>query len=709
MAGFRIAIALLVLAWFCHVGNAFAELPPQPVRALFDDLAQINGDAASSSLPVLCFEVSEASLPDPRRARNRTSRVELRARRAVVEEALSHLAQDLVMAYRVGGSVGSPIVVRVIGHADSTSLEGKPDHNARLSYERALTVKNILRTDVAWFGGVFHPRLTFEVEGRSTFEPWPNRADHCTSLPRKNFAEAVAVSPPIPADRRVEIEIISGAVTSAGPEKAGSEEDRRLRVYPIGTMPWRPVVVPLVEPPQNGATKIVRECFDGTIAAPQTPWITLRDRNLIDYSDGGMAVRFRSTPVYAPALKGMRVDLELARDENGAGVPGYWSVHERLPKFIDEVQITHPEVNDDLVRLAKCIALQGEVADAGYFKRHQSEITKAALDRLPKDIDGIMAAAVGLHRHLRFVDLNPDMTVQMKGSFQDYTAKRLQPATPETFKLVSDPINPCIPDPVPRAADGDGPIAERASFRSTIADAFLAWMTHSENWLCGSAGSPTDVHPALVPEAGATVVAAVSGGDTPDDLKAEHFRIGAFSQLELLLSRGPTRLFLPMRQYPEPLTRLPNQVPQQARSDGTFIVAGGEVAGIDDFTRRAAPDGKYQQSDFNVYSACTALDTDNPTHCGMMFAQETFTPLVSIIKNKEAVQMPLGTRVVHLLPATVYDGCFKNNLSDQWPVGAQLTTQITWTTPMLPKSALIDRRDCRLLGLPMVPGGSVSW
>jgi len=692
---------LLSLSLLLPAAGSGAEPVVQPVAALYDDLAEINGvkptAASSPALPILCFEFDEASLPNPRKGRDRATRAELATRRTAIEDAISRLARDLVSAYRASGSPTAPIVVQVIGHADSATAEGKPDYNARLSYARALTIANLLRTDVASFGGGLRWRLTLEVEGRSTFEPWPNRVDHCGSVPKNSAVEAAAALPsPIPADRRVEIEILTGALTSAGPETVGSEKekDRRLRAYPLGTMPWRPAGVPLLEPPEHGAAKIDHECFDGANVPPGTSWLPLSESSLIDYGDGSMAVRFAVTPVYAPTLKGLRVELQLARGENdagfGVGVPGYWSVHERLPRFLENLQTTHPELNDTLLRLAKCIVPPGEAVDAGYFSRGSRPIdyTKAALGRLPKDINGIMAAAEGLHQNLRFIDLKPGMKVQFKGSLADPYAQRLQPVGDGFLQFISDPLDPCRPDPAPRKSDNP--------FQSKIADPFLAWMSHSVFWSsCGSAEAAS--------ASAAVTAAAVANVDD----KPEHFLISGFSQLELLLSWGSTRLFLPRDEHPHPQAKAVETL--QAGSWGTILVASPDKALIDELTQNAAAEASFKSTQFNMYNKCINLGSGNPVHCGFMFSQETFSPLASFGVNGKMIEKQVGTRVVHLAPASVYDHCFPVDSSGKWLDGALLAQPITWKAQLLPESALTDRRDCRLLGLPMVDGSSVSW
>jgi hypothetical protein len=638
---------------------------------------------------MLCFATDEAELPDLRKAHNRATRAQMAARRALIENAVASLAHNLVGAYRESGPSGSPIAIRVIGHADSDTAAHQPDYNARLSWQRALTIAKLLRADVAKFGGAYPPQLSFQIEGRSTFDPWPNRAAHCvTHAAAEMTADALAV-PPIEADRRVDIEILSGAMTAAGPAA-----DLRLRAYAAGTMPWRPVSVTIAE--------LATGCVDGSATPPETSWIELPPANLIDFDDGKMAVRFRATPVYEPSLKGMRIDLELARNNEGTGVPGYWSVHERLPAFYAKVGAKDPSlaaVLDPLDHLAKCIAGPAGNIDDLARPQNVADMTRRALDSLPKDIDGIMAAAHALHRNLRFVDLKPGMTIQMKGSIADPTDKRLQLANLGTFRLLSDPIDPCNPDPSPRTADDGGPLSDRASFQSMISDPFLAWMTHSNSWTqCPGQGTAENAPAAEAAPmvAGVPVNSAVSV-------------IGSFSDLDWMFSKGPARLFLPHHNNSAHIRDNADFV--GARDRGTVIVDSPNHPDIDSLTRAAATDlsGGFDPSSFDVLGACQQIDAASATRCGYMLAQETLAPYVSFSVNGKNTDGALGTRVVHLAPASIYDLCFKDNAAGKWPEGARLGRPISWKSQVLPASALVDRLDCRLLGLPMVSGSSVSW
>ena len=200
MTGLRAAIATSA-CWGLLGGMADAAGNiERPVAALFNELAVVNGNkpvyGLSEFQPMLCFATDEAELPDLRKAHNRATRAQMAARRALIENAVASLAHNLVGAYRESGPSVSPIAIRVIGHADSDTAAHQPDYNARLSWQRALTIAKLLRADVAKFGGAYPPQLSFQIEGRSTFDPWPNRAAHCvTHAAAEMTADALAVPP----------------------------------------------------------------------------------------------------------------------------------------------------------------------------------------------------------------------------------------------------------------------------------------------------------------------------------------------------------------------------------------------------------------------------------------------------------------------------------------------------------------------------------
>ncbi|MER8802300.1 hypothetical protein [Mesorhizobium sp. M0998] len=684
--------AFLAAVFLCLIAVGSADAAARqiaPVADLFDTVAELNGDkameGASAAVPILCFDTNEDSLPNPTKGKNPQGRKQLAARRALIETAVGELARRIVDANRESGTSGGAISIRIIGHADSRTPEGMPDYNAALSYRRALTIAKLLRAKISNAGGG-RIGLDLQVEGRSTFDPWPNRPDDCASSTAETMELAAVSLPPIPADRRVEIRILNGALTAAG-----TPGDRRLRLYPAGVMPWRAVSVPL-----NKLGPVIPACFDGTTEPAHTAWTALPPLNLIDFDDGLMAVRLRLEPVYAPLLTGARVYIDLAGETSGTGVPGFWSVHERLGKFLQGM----PEGDTNLGRLAKC--LYGLDANASYFAIHAPEITKLALALLPKDVDGLMAATQGLHRNLRYVDLRPGMKFVMKGSFANPNNNRLQLGDADTFRLIPDPIDPCSADPRPRAADGDGPMADRASFQSGISDPFLAWMTRSILWgICHSnAVGPAEAGKAeLAPEN-----AAADAGLSPTV-----FVVGSFSQLEKLFSRGPIRMFLPLHDNTTPIKGPAS--PADIKDRGGLIVSAADGETMEKLTRQAATheDDPFDPDAFDINGACQSGDKTSPWLCGQTLSQETLTPFVSFEIGGKLTELPMGTRVVHVVPAELYDTCFKDNAAAEWPEGARLARPLIWTAPGLPRFALVDRHDCRLLGLPMVGRGSVSW
>jgi hypothetical protein len=711
-----------VVLWLVTITGLHAATVQQPVSALFDALAEINGDkpvdGATAALPLICFDTDEGELPNPAKAKSAALRKQLAARRALLVAPVTNLAKKIVAAYHESGLSGGALQVRVIGHADSNVAKGKdPSYDANLSYRRAIAIAKVLRAELSRAYGRRIP-LSLTVEGRSTFDPWRDASATCGSKARATAESAETDRPPIPADRRVEIEILNGALTDAGPTG-----DLRLRVYPAGTMPWRTVNVPLNKPSEASPA-----CFDNSSAnVPETAWVSLPFRNLIDLEDGNeghMAVRLRAVPIYSPAISGVHVYLDIARERTGIGVPDYWSVHERLPLYLAGLVAG----DKTLDRLAKCI--DPSAPDGGYLAKRADSITDLALRSLPKDIDGLMASVQGLHRNLRFVDLKPGMKLVLKGSNADPFETRLQLGYTDTLRLISDPLDPCALDPVPRADDpilppdkSAGPIASRPSFQSSITDPFLAWMTHSNSWKCGAKKSGPSGAGAEIAGDTASNNAKASSPTGPEAITSESPSasptlqdtdvLATYSELDELFSNGPVRLFLPLLNNPKPIVTKNSAINvDQIREYATFVVSGLDRAHINVMTRAAAtnPSDPTDRTSFNIPDACKA-PVGKETVCRRMYSQETLTPFTSFNVAGHPVEQPIGSRVVHVIPSglKLYDTCFDGNVAGNWAPGASLARALHWTAAPLPELAMADRHDCHLLGLPMLSGGSVSW
>jgi hypothetical protein len=708
MLDFRLVLAALTVGvGICGHPTAGIGAPAalvataQPVAALYDHLASINGARGSAMAPLICFDTGISTLPNPGTARNHSERRARQARLRELEEPVTELARLLVAAHRESGSLSGAIHVRVIGHADET---GEAELNPRLSVDRAQTIAGLLRREISKQRDGGKIKLDIEAEGRGQYAPWPDRDAKCGRA--ENIAELAGVEIP-PADRRVEIEITSGALTTAGPEL-----DKRLRIYPTGTMPWRPVSLPVNDVDLTN----VDACKDGD-SFLGTPWIAIAPINAIDANDGKLVLRLQAAPVFhkrdGALSKQVRVLLELARDANdvtdlaslpaGAGIPGYWAVHERALAFLKETIALEPASKPDWLDTKPASAygslksliqkISACLGKDNYLAISREQITFAALDRLPKDIDGVMAHAHGLHRHLRFVDIRPGTTLVFKGQavspFQRDSTSLSIPPVPDTTRLLGDPINPCKADPEPNEQ-------VRA-----IADPFIAWMMTGE-----------EICPLEVTAKRASETAQGGGGESdalPEATAANSAwqRIWTQSEFELILSKGAARFFLPRDMiFWRPNLASDVDLSSKQNSSGTIVMGASDPKTIRDITRSAAP--STSRNRFAVASTCEG-QKQPAVFCGYLIQFRTFSLLVPSNVNSSPANLALGTRVVQVVPPAVSNPCLMLPGREHWKDGARTGAAVIWSHSMLPRGALADRFDCRVLALPVVEGSQVSW
>ena len=97
--------------------------------------------------------------------------------------------------------------------------------------------------------------------------------------------------------------------------------------------------------------------------------------------------------------------------------------------------------------------------------------------------------------------------------------------------------------------------------------------------------------------------------------------------------------------------------------------------------------------------------------CAVNLGGLTYSPTVTIKVGGQDRQVSLGARLAHVLPPDIQKGCFDpiKDATGQWPPGARLGKALTIELGGLQAPLIIDRKDCRLLGLPLTEGSRISW
>lgn len=707
------------------------------VNALYQKLALINGGPVETGgtivirEPLICF---------PRGASRLSGHVwsSDKKRPAAIIREIKELGALLVAANRDSGRPSkSRLLVRVSGFADS---EGGDDSNLKLSFQRAQTIAALLRQSAP---GV---PLALEIEGRGQAKANSGAGGACAD-PARPATEAAGEPAPQPSHRRVEIEILSAALTHASAPSPESD-DMALRLFPEGSMPYGPFRVTLAE----GDLKIdaISKACRTPIAAPaseapanrppaefeypSTPWVELaRPGGSVDSAkyplhqfEPNLSGSFEVVPVRrlngARTTDGVRIVLRLAKAESTPYlIPGYWAVALHLATLPQKLtsSVGNPAVENPATkpweRIVDCYAsiAAGRTASKLVDESHKllnGQIVSEVVSRLPKTIDGMMLHTHRADRNFHFFDLHPGMSLRFKSTSVDPVSRTMQPGAPLDLATQADPIDPYALVPGPRKVAA--PRGRAAS------DLFLAYM------LSGRLNRPSSLGAESAEAESAKAEHANAENANAENAKAESaagaaveagttLKLGALAShvvFEDLLQQGVVRVFLPrnLRQVqtiatiPSPAIYFSKAPDSLAQNPATLIVAAQDLAALDKFTADAHT---------TAFDRTVLCKPEYQVACAVALGGLTYSPNVKIEIGGQDRQVPLGARLAHVLPADIQKGCFEpiKDATDQWPPGARLGKAVTIELGGLPAPLIIDRKDCRLLGLPLTEGSRISW
>jgi hypothetical protein len=385
-------------------------------------------------------------------------------------------------------------------------------------------------------------------------------------------------------------------------------------------------------------------------------------------------------------------------------IPGYWAVALHLSLMPQKLGALDDAGKQPWERIIACHKAMVAAGAPGLVQGPEDkpelngQIVGQIVSLLPKTIDGMMLHTHRLDRNFHFFDLQPGMSLQFKSATIDSIARSMQPGGPLDIATQSDPIDPNGLIPRPRK------MAEPRS--RSASDLFLAYM------LSGKGDGPVG---GAVTESAETSTAAEAAEVTETATFPDVRTLASHVVFEDLLQQGVVRIFLPLA-----LRQVQKIVPNTSASEinfnlatattgiannpraTTMVVAAADKAALDRFT-----------ADVHVSSIDRAAQCKQPNRvtCGVTLGGVIYSPTVSIKVAGQERRILLGARLTHVLPAALQDDCFKDIKDDsgRWPSGARLGKPVTVELGGLPPPLISDRRDCRLLGLPLTQGSRVSW
>jgi hypothetical protein len=842
------------------------------VTPLFELLARINGEplalAAGANVPddrkpddrkpVICFPrgVSAFSASAWRAAPDRYHSAEWAIREVGRRIARARAASEI--------QGGAPALrLRVIGFADPTAestptgqrVDEKEAHedNLRLSLARADAIADALRRQPGLAGA------TIEVEGRGSFHPRPTDPESadadasiflrpgtnerfdksCADFQPPSARSATEMAPAetaanpqgrylyVASQRRVEIEVLTASLTHVGHRLTIAtstneiDNDARLRAFPAGAMPARPVTLDLAlvegadflglgqptappaarcgrpdqEPmanPHDGATVCVsraltsgwRRIAEGTDADDLQ---NERAISALDSLDGGASLRVDIFPVWRRdgrnVARGVRVALTLARQprptrppespasiqtlSRGLGVPGFWAVHQRLHPIVAGIvgDVGSPIVTA-LGELKKTLRgridptdrqtprpsreaadrLRRQFDDLESLIDNQQRLRDLVMALLPRDLDGMLLDAHRFDRSFRFFDLSPGMTLRYQPTRFDPALRLLQPEGPSEFRLVRDPLDPCARIPTPRRLEiGDRrDVAINDPFLAAIRSGYRATTsgTGEEAIICG-----TSAQRVLRPS---TMYSPTRYPWIPNLQHVGRLRpLESIAAFDRLISRQGTpravRVFAPLGPLAHAAIRdtdatyaihhicddnlstknrdcyrqnwifLPNALETeddaQTKHQSTILFAVPEIHETLDTPVSARPRRfRLGGSLESPYAPCI-----DQIRCYYLSGGHSVVPAIRAIVDGREEYHVIGTKFVHVLPNALTRGCFANVASNAatWAPDSRLARPIDFLgvgrNTAAARGMLVDRRDCRLLGLFVTAGSRVSW
>lgn len=566
----------------------------------------------------------------------------------------------------------------------------------------------------------------------------------------------------IASQRRVEIEVTNPTVTHVGHRLTkiasldSQDTDVRLRLFPEGTLPARTFSHALLfargnvpdscAPKQESIKigpdvdiKLLRPISSGWLRQTVDPLDSNSEEQAssrLDANDGGLSLKLDIYPVWKSGRskpeKGLRVEVFLARLDRfagntakvgpfrrGIGVPGYWAVHQRFVDLMTRVQ-------EDEVVIGCLKSLTNDLSDLKSLRAN-------VVARLPKDLNGILLHAHRLDQTFRFFDLSAGMTLLYRPTQADALGKWIHPSGSAELQLRADPIDPCGRVPMPRVTGINSNASPLADPRDVmISDPFIALMESGYKLSAQDSGCAGET-----PQPAKSAPKCPAGDGSDEDSCTQNFMpLQSYASIERFLQQGPIRIFAPKSEIrPGALYRQsPNnaedfcdeedptkhctfgwwaKAPQQ--SSAILVVSASSRETLDSWRSARTFGADPEQGD-------PLLPCVQSLRCGYLIGNMSVSPTVGITMGSQAQRVILGTRFVHLLPVEIANSCFEierrpNPVNQgRWQSNAKLSKPVDFEIGGAPReepvrtgSMLVDRRDCRLLGLYLTQGSYLTW
>ena len=713
------------------------EAPFGPSDAFFLSLAEVNGFLSAD--PKLTYETGSARLRSPQMDCLRDA---------------AYLYARAIKAANVSRPKRTAVAMRIVGHADAT---GVSEANYQLSFQRASAAAEAFAQaaehDLGW-----RPQVL--AEGHGGADTWwcgieGAGAEQCATWPAagtENNDSYIRQR----NDRRLELQFTGTSL--AGPRLdllapqlsanlIGQADFRRLlkfeprmRYYPADTGALRPLQVTLGESDRVAASDV---CITGAGAWPETRWYrvgkidppsALEPLNAADpprFDEANLVIRLRAVPVTLrnqSRPSRVRVLLELAtgeigpviRSESGGspntvkaaaigagttvapatmrrslgfGVPDYWRVRLRLRSLLKDV-VGEGEGSDDWKSMKGClpqVPTAEQFADRAYA---------AALAALPRDFDGLMAHANDFNRRARMFGLSAGLKLHVQSG--QLMLPRNSPGTTrydmalvgadQTYDLFAAPLTSNKSD-YPGWIYPSGPYGHLAVTLNPTTQG-VWWHT------------PDGQDRGDLPQPGKNGDSRLWPINLSNPYAMERFLRGRVVRVFLPGAPADGQGLVQMKEF--------NVETDTVSSErDVMLVAASTPELLDSFARAYGP-SQWLAREKVDHAICLPKQTAKlDVLCGYMSQNVALSLLLPASVNGENRDLPIDTRIGSLMPPDSMKDCFHASTpaafgaSGEDRLGSTVTIEGLGPTGAPP--ALYSPKDCRLLGWPILAGGSVKW
>lgn len=402
---------------------------------------------------------------------------------------------------------------------------------------------------------------------------------------------------------------------------------------------------------------------------------------------------------------------EIERRAAGYGVPEYWRVRLRIDELLSGLLLTETGTTDFWSALAKCLPQQaGKNAESGV----EAERSKAAafvrgagetaLENLPRDFDGLLAHAHDFNRPTRMFGLRPGLKLRIDAgrlglqreapSEQLYTMALA--GTSAVYDLYAAPLAVWR-----NIADQSGPF----------------WPASGHQGYLAVSLNPTVQGMSV----GGSKVEDENELPVPPDEKNGLYNLASPYALERFLRGRLVNVFLPGARPGRKTLDMKeidfiDRSDDAANSEKDAILLAAENSGLlVDFYKNYLPDAQLAGPVNHPRPACEGARSQVGVLCGFMRQNVVPTLLLPVRSKRQDRHVPIDTRVGALMLSGELEPCFANDAAGSglpsFPASSRLANPVLIRAlgASLPVPALVDGRDCRLLGLPALAGSEFEW